>query len=496
MLSNLRSGRLSRRLLSRSVFLCLSFVLSGALAGCVTNQATGKTQLATLMSSDDEAAEGASAHPKIVKAYGGVYDNPAVAAYVAGVTQRIAGATQLPKQPYRVTVLNTPVINAFALPGGYVYVTRGLLALVDDEAELAGVLGHEIGHVIARHGAQRQTAALGTSLLGAVLGAVAGNGAVNQVMGLGGQGLLAGYSRDQEYEADSLGVHYLAGAGYDPYAQGDFLAAMDENAKAEALIAGKSETGQSDWLASHPATPQRVAAARREAQAAQVPRGQGDRNREALFRAINGMVYGDAPEQGIVRGRSFIHPVHRFRFDVPQGYRIVNQSDAVYVSGPQKAQAKFDSGKNTSGQSVASYLANVWADGVALSPVERFTLNGLPAASATTIINGFNVMLVAVEVPDGTVYRFLLGEPKSVSPRNQDGLVSIAASFRTISAAEAASVRPMRVKIVTVKAGDSIASLSSRMPFPDFQAERFRALNGLPAGAALHAGQSVKIIVQ
>ena len=296
------------RLLSFSVLLCFSFSVSA----CVTNQATGKSELATLMSSEDEAAEGAAAHPKIVSAYGGVYGDPVVGSYVTGVTQRIAGATQLPDQHYRVTVLNSPVINAFALPGGYVYVTRGLLALVDDEAELAGVLGHEIGHVIARHGAQRQTAALGTTLLGAVLGAVAGDGAVNQVVSLGGQGLLAGYSRDQEYEADSLGVRYLAGAGYDPYAQGDFLAAMDENAKAEALITGESDTGGSDWLASHPATPERVAAARREAQATQVPRGQGERNKQALFHRIDGMVYGDGPEQGLIRGQTFFTPSRTF----------------------------------------------------------------------------------------------------------------------------------------------------------------------------------------
>ena len=145
---------------------------------------------------------------------------------------------------------------------------------------------------------------------------------------------------------------------------------------------------------------------------------------------------------------------------------------------------------------MASYLVNVWANGVALSQVENFTLNGLPAARATTVINGFNVMLVAIAAPDGTVYRFLLGEPKTVSPRYEAGLLSIATSFRMISAAEAASVKPMRVKIVTVRAGDTVGSLSARMPFADYQTERFRALNGLPAGAALHAGQTVKIIVQ
>ncbi|MGV8998014.1 MAG: M48 family metalloprotease [Parvibaculaceae bacterium] len=479
-------------LLNRLPPVALLFVLAFGVSACVTNQATGKSQLATLMSPDDEAAQGAAAHPKILAAYGGVYDDPKVGQYVSAVTQRIAGGTQMPAQTYHVTVLNSSVINAFALPGGYVYVTRGLLALVDDEAELAGVLGHEIGHVIARHGAQRQTAVLGATLLGAVLG----DGAVNQVVQLGGQGLLAGYSRDQEYEADALGVHYLANAGYDPLAQADFLGAMDENAKVVALIAGESANAKTDWLSSHPATPERVAAARREAQASLVPRGQGDRNRAAFLHAIDGMVYGDSPEQGLVRGQTYIHPVERFRFDVPSGYRITNAPDAVYVMGPDKAQAKFDSGKNTRGVSVASYLANDWAAGVRVSDIQSFTLNGLPAAQGVTTISSYNVLLVVVAGPDGQVYRFMLGEPKNINPSHQSELQSISSSFRLISAAEAAAVRPMRLRIVTVGPHDSVASLSAAMPFTHHKAERFRALNGLSADEVLRAGQSVKTIVQ
>lgn len=484
-----------KAMLTTRVLVSLTLLgLSLAVSGCVTNQATGKTQLATLMSSDDEAAVGAEAHPKIIAAYGGVYDDQAVGLYVAGVTRRIVGATQTPKQQYRVTVLNSPVVNAFALPGGYVYVTRGLLSLVNDEAELAGVLGHEIGHVIARHGAQRQTAALGTSVLGAVLGAVVGNDALNQAVGLGSQGLLAGYSRDQEYEADTLGVHYLANAGYDPYAQGDFLAAMDQNSRLEAMLAGSSGGRGADWLASHPATPERVAAARREASVSPMARGQGERGQAALFRAINGMIYGDSPEQGIVRDRTFIHPVGRFRFDVPAGFRIINGAQAVQASGPQKSLVKFDSARKAANVSIGQYLANVWAAGVAISRVELFSVNGLPAARAHTIIGAFNATLVAIEAPDGHVYRFLMGEQRQTSPRYQADLDRIAASFRLISAAEARAVKPLRIRIVTAGAGDTVASLAARMSFADYKVERFRALNGLSANAALRAGQKVKLI--
>ena len=469
-------------------------VLAALVAGCTTNVVTGKSQLAPLMSASDEAAAGASAHPKIVATYGGAYDNPAVGAYVADVTRRITRVTQAPDQPYRVTVLNSEIVNAFALPGGYVYVTRGLLALVDDEAELAGVLGHEIGHVIARHGAQRQTAALGASVIGAVLGAVVGSSVANQAVGLGSQGLIASYSRDQEYEADTLGVRYLAAAGYDPYAEGDFLAAMDVNARAEATIAGQDDEARSDWLSSHPATPERVAAARREALASGIARGTGERNRAQLFKVIDGMIYGSAPEQGLVRGQSFIHPVERFRFDAPSGYHITNGTDAVVVQGANKAIAKFDVGKKRANTGIDKYLAQFWAANVRLSPVATFSVGGLNAARATTRIGEYDAMLIAIEAPEGKVYRFLMGVPQGAPARVGTELFNIAQSFRLISAAEAAAVKPMRLRIVTVGPRDTMGSLAARLPFADYKLERFRALNGFMPDTVLQAGERVKII--
>lgn len=469
-------------------------VLMALVAGCTTNPATGKTQLATLSSVEDDARIGAEAHPKIVAAYGGVYDDPRVGQYVAHVTQRIVHGTSQPAQPYRVTVLDSPVVNAFALPGGYVYVTRGLLTLVNDEAELAGVLGHEIGHVIARHGAQRQTAAFGASVIGAVLGAVVGNSAVSQAVGLGGQGFIASYSRDQEYQADMLGVRYLAAAGYDPYAQADFLAAMGENSRIEALISGQGGEQQSDWLASHPATPERVAAARHEAAAAHIAHGQGERNRAALLNVVNGLIYGDSPAQGFVRGQSFIHTVARFRFDAPAGYRIVNGRDTVLVTGPNKVIAKFDTATKSANVAIGTYLTNVWAANVAMSPVSLFKVHGLAAASATTRIGDYDARLVAIAAPSGKVYRFMMGAPRGTYPRYAGGLDALVQSFRLISAREAASVKPLRVHIVTVRSGDSLASLGARMDFPTYRVERFRALNGLAVNAVLRPGEKVKLI--
>ncbi|HEY4343761.1 MAG TPA: M48 family metalloprotease [Parvibaculum sp.] len=470
--------------------------LALCLAGCTTNPATGRSQLATIMSPEDEAQAGAEAHPKIVAAYGGVYNDERVGRYVAHVTARIAKGSDRPDISYRVTVLNSPVVNAFALPGGYVYVTRGLLALVDDEAELAGVLGHEIGHVIARHGAQRQTAALGASVLGAVLGAVVGNQAVDQVVGAGGQGLLAGYSRDQEYEADALGVRYLAKAGYDPYAQGDFLATMEEQRKLQALVTRQKYEETTDWLASHPATPERVAAAKTHAADTGIAPGMGDRNRNELMHAIDGIIYGDSPEQGLVRGRIFTHPVERIRFEAPPQFTIVNSPDAVLVQGPDKTLAKFDSGAKAPGVEIGAYLANVWATGIQLSPVVRFTINGMAAASATTKIGDYNARLVVIEAEPGRAYRFLMGTLPQTGSRYDRALQALVMSFRRLSVAEAAAAKPLRIRIVVARTGDTAATLGARMAYPDYRVERFRALNGLAVGEALRAGRLFKIVAE
>lgn len=468
-----------------------------AVGACSTNPATGKSQITPLMSTEQEARAGAEAHPKILAAYGGAYENEKIGGYVAGVTARIARATNQPDGPYRVTVLDSPVVNAFALPGGYVYVTRGLMALVNDEAELAGVIGHEIGHVAARHSAQRQTAAMGTSLLGAVLGAVVGSNVVNQAFGLGGQGFLASYSRDQEYEADMLGVRYLAAAGYDPYAAAGFLNSMGAQEALNAKMRNaQHDASRNDWLASHPATPARVAAANTHAGQTQIPAGQRERGRDAYLKAIDGMLYGDDPKEGIVRDREFVHPELGFSFKAPPGFTLTNTSSAVIVQGPDRTIAQFDMGRKAAGTEIGQYLAGEWGKGVSLSALERFTVNGMKAATATAKVGEYNGRLVAIEFAPDRVYRFLTGTLPQAGTRYDAALRELVMSFRKISAAEARAVKPLRIRIVTVKPGDTAASLGRRMVYSDFQAERFRVLNGLEPNEEPRPGAQVKLVTE
>ena len=473
-------------------------VLGGVpvLGGCTTNPATGGQDFTPFMTPAQESQIGAEAHPKILKAYGGAYNDVALGAYVAGVTARIAKNSDQPGIPYTVTVLDTPVVNAFALPGGYVYVTRGLLALANDEAELAGVIGHEIGHVAARHSAQRQSAAIGTSILSTILGAAIGSSSAAQALNLGGQGLLASYTREQEYEADMLGVRYLARAGYDGFAQGDFLISLAAESDLQARLTNRQGAAQADWLSSHPATADRVAAARAHAVKVGAAPGGGERNAAAYYRAIDGMIYGDSPAAGFIRDRTFLHPEQRFAFRVPASFRLVNSPSAVWAQGPDKTIVKFDGAKKAAGRDIAAYLVEDWGGKVGLDGVERLSVNGMPAATATTRLQNMTARLVAVEFTPEQVYRFLIGTPPDVGQRYDAALRDMVMSFRRLSVREAREAKPLRVRVVTVRRGDTAATLAERMAFADHRTERFRVLNGLQlgAGAELASGQTVKIV--
>jgi predicted Zn-dependent protease len=465
-------------------------------AACVTNPVTGKRQL-TSVSAEEEARAGAQAHPKIIAAFGGVYDDPAIGVYVAQVAGQLAKASGRAVS-YRVTVLDSPVVNAFALPGGYVYVTRGLLALVDDEAQLASVLGHEIGHVDARHSAQRQTAAMGASVLGAVLGAVVGSQAVSQVVGMGGQGLLASYSRDQEYEADALGVNAITLAGYDPYASAAFLEKMGAEEAVNAQIAkAEREGSKADWLASHPATPDRVSAAKTHAAETGVQSGlQSGRRREPYLDAINGMIYGDSPLHGMVRGRDFVHSVQGFAFTAPRGFTLINTPQAVGIQGANKTIAKFDAVQKSAHLDIETYLVSGWGAQVQLSSVSKFSIGGFRAASAWTRIGSYDARLVAIEFSPTDVYRFLIGVLPQARGTHEEALDQMVLSFRRLIGREAAEAKPYRIRIVTVAPGETVGELASRMALPDLRELRFRVLNGLSAEAKLLPGQRVKLIMQ
>ncbi|MEN8723085.1 MAG: M48 family metalloprotease [Alphaproteobacteria bacterium] len=470
------------------------------LAACVQNPATGKSEF-TLMSPSQEAAIGKENHAKILEQFGGAYDDPAVGGYVATVGGRVAAKSELPANQFHFTVLDSPVVNAFALPGGYVYVTRGLMALAKDEAELASVLGHEIGHVTARHGAQRQTRSTLIGLLAVGVSAAAGNQAVSQVAGLAGQYFIASYSREQEFQADDLGLRYISRTPMDPYGSPRFLQRLGDHSELQQRIAGADgRSSMADFFATHPSSPDRVRRATGKAQNIAQP-GQKAKGQGAYYNAIDGMIFGDSREQGFIRSKQFLHPIMKLAFKVPDGFTMMNSSAAVQARHDSgQAIIQFDGAKMPAHGSLRRFLVEDWGKGVEVKQVESIRINGMRAetGAVTTTQNGQAVThrLVAIHYGGDRIYRLHMMAPQEQFNSFADGFQRTTYSFRKLSDREAADLKPYRLRIVTVKRGQTVTGLARQMPHDTFKVERFRVLNGLGPNDTLQAGQKVKLVTE
>jgi predicted Zn-dependent protease len=480
-------------------FLALTALCAG-LGGCTVNPATGQSGFTGFMSESQETKIGQENDPKVLAEFGGAYEDPAIQAYVQRIGKSVAAHSERPDVDFHFTVLDSDIVNAFAMPGGYVYITRGLLALANNEAEVAGVLGHETGHVVARHMAQRYSQAVLAQIAAAGLGLATGDEAIGQLANQGAAVYLQSFSRDEEYQADLLGVRYITKAGYDPRAMATFLQKLLLHSQLAAQMAGHpGKADQFDIMATHPRTADRVERAMAEA-GASAPVGKPILNGDAYLTRIDGLLYGDNPKDGVVRGQRFIHPVLRFTFQVPDGYRLMNGADQVTAQGPDDASAiAFDLGPRDYSGDLASYLSQDWAAKLSLSDVQSITINGAPAATGHAQVDtdsGRLYVRMTVIRLDDAIYRFLsIAVPDKASRLDADFL-SAAGSFRRLSASEAAAIKPKRIKIVTVGNADSIAGFAQRMAFSDYREERFRALNGLQPGDKLTPGQRVKIVVE
>lgn len=481
----------------RDVFLrriAAALVFAAAAAFCPPAHADW---LPNLLSAEDEVKMGAEQAPQVTKEFGGAYDNPELARYVTSIGQLLASTVEEPNVHYTFTILNSPIVNAFSLPGGYVYVTRGLLALAGDEAELAGVMAHELGHINAHHPAQRYSRSVIAQLGLGLLGAVTKSDIASQVGGAAAQLVLMSYSREQEFEADSRGVRYMSRAGFDPHAMAHFLSKLQANDALEAQIAGNpGAADRFSLLATHPRTADRVE--RAIAEAGEITVKEPVVARDIYLRKLDGIVYGDDPDQGIVHGQKFIHPKLRFAFEVPQGFRLINSADAVVALGPQNARIELDLAGNASGMRMMTYLTSVWAKGVQLRDLETLNINNMEAATGwarlATPEGTVDVRPVAIAFDRQTIARLFFSFPPALSDQLSEGLRTTTYSFRRLAAGEAERVTPDRIRIVTVQAGDTVPSLSKRQPFESYSEQRFRVLNGLGPNDEVKPSTLAKIV--
>jgi len=484
---------------------CLA-VGSAFVSGCTVNPATGRSSFTGLMSADQEIQTGKEAHPQILEEFGGDYGTAALRSYVNDIGQRLANSARAsgdvpdPRIRFTFTVLNSPIVNAFALPGGYVYISRGLLALAGNEAELAGVLGHEIGHITARHTAERYSQSMATQLLAVGAGILTGSGEIAQLGMAIGSSVLAGWSRDQELEADTLGVRYIARTGYEPRGMASFLTKLRDDSILQAKIAGQppGTVDQTHAMSTHPRTIDRVELALPEANKYAVPNPRV--NQDGYLRQVDGIIFGDDPKQGVVRGRDFLHPDLRFAFRVPDGFQIVNGQNAVQAVHRNGAAILFQGGKKPAGQNIRQTMVGALGNnGPRLSNVESIEVNGLPAATGTSRVNvnqgPRDLRMVAIQTAADQAYLFLFLSPPNLTGQLNVPFRETTYSFRRLSASEAAGIRPLTLRTITVRSGDTVQGLAARLPFSDYKVERFATLNGLQPNEGLRSGELVKTVV-
>ena len=427
---------------------------------------------------------------RLIALYGGEYQWPKAQTYLNQVLVRLAGASDTPTQPYRVTILNSGVVNAFALPSGDLFVTRGLLALANDTSEVAAVMAHEIGHVTARHAFLRAEKEKTEAVIAQASQIIESRQKSDEIEATAAR-TIASYSRLQEFEADRIGINVIARAGYDPFAASRFLTALGRSSEMRAELIGQGDSGRPDILATHPSTPERVAAALQVARQFGAP-GVGDRARQLYLEAIAGMMFGDDPSDGAIRGRAFIHPRLGFAFEAPEGYVLENSAQAVLgvASGGVEA-LRFDSVRAPADKGLRAYLTSGWIDGLLASSIREDKVNGLPAVFADARAGEWNFRVAAIAF-NGDIYRMIFAV-KAMTPETSKKFDASIASFHPITPDEKKLAQPLDLRLAVAGLGDNAATLAAKMALTDRPLEQFELLNGLPDDQ-LKPGESYKIV--
>ena len=461
------------------------------LSACVVPESNNNQSLASswVRPEDPQEKIGAREHPLVLAKYGGEYANPEAEKLIALIVGKLVAVSDDPARVYKITVLNSPKVNAFALPGGFLYVTRGLLALANDSSELAAVIAHEMAHVSSNHAVLRQEKLSSNALGEQVVAEVLGSSAAGQVALAANQIRLSKFSKDQELQADTVGIRMIGRAGFDPFAAARFLETM--RAYRSFLAGGKSADDSESFLSSHPATPKRIELAIRHARFFGAP-GIGDRERDRYLEGIDGLLYGDTADEGFVRGLAFSHTGLGITFKAPEGFRIDNQPKAVMISGPGDIATRFDAAVLSKQKSLSTYLKSGWITGLREDSIREELLNGLPSATAIATGDGWRFRVRIIR-NGSQLYRFITAAPQTSTKID---LVSkkITKSFRKLNALEIAALEPLKVKIVTVQFGQGEKYLASRMKGVSNRKALFRLINGIGEGDKIETGQKIKLI--
>jgi predicted Zn-dependent protease len=432
-------------------------------------------------------------HQRLITSFGGEYRAPRMQALLDEIANRLRLVSDRPNETYKITILNSPSVNAFALPNGYVYVTRGLVALANDTAEIASVIAHEVAHVTGRHAMERAELESRSTLVSRVHAEVLDNPGASRLMRDQSKVTLASFSRQQEIDADELGVRAIAKAGFEAHGAVRFLVALERSGKMRIRMDDPAGTDKNDILATHPTTPERLEKAVTVARQFGAP-GVGEANRMAWLQVVNGIVYGDDPNQGIIRGRDFLHPRLRFAFEAPEGFALENSPHAVLgISHGGKEALRLDSSRGDPERPLRAMLALTPIEGIAITELSDTVIGALPAATGLARGPDWTFRVVLIRAGEN-VYRFIFAA-KEFTPEADKRFLEVAQSFRRLTEDEAKGLRGQRITLVTARSGERPEDIVvNHMPQVPQGLERFYILNGLGPDEMLVPGQSYKVV--
>ena len=448
--------------------------------------------------SEGDRRYGAEQHPQLLAEFGGSYDKEE-ATYLRQVGAKITLAAGL-EDKCTFTLVNSDVVNAFAVPGCYIYVTRGLLSIVNSEGQLASVLAHEVGHIAGNHSERQQRGSLWRSLGVLAIGSITGSQELGKLAGAAANLFDLRYSRTHEYEADDLGLVYLRDAGYDPYAATDMLAALDRHSGFLARARGDQDAKAiPEWAATHPETRNRIARARKAAEETGLKANSLPEFEGRYLDHVDCLLYGDDPVQGFVLGRQFAHPDMGIAFEAPPGFTLTNSPQAVRIDGPDGLRGEFAGGPLPPGglvsyaeALVARLLGGTPAE---LGPVRQRIVNGVPAILAEAIVptpeGAVALSIAAYAAEKGAAYHFIMVSKPASEPASAIG--ALFRSFRLLAAGEAASLKPRFIRTREIAPGETWSSLAGLMA-TDRGLETLLTLNGRSAEDPPRPGAPVKLV--
>jgi predicted Zn-dependent protease len=480
------------------ILLLLTVITASQINGCATNPVSGTPEV-VFMTEAKEIELGRTNDVKVRNQYG-VYDNPELQAYVQRVGQKLAAQSHRPGLGYQFTVLDSPEVNAFALPGGYIYITRGILAYINSEAELAAVLGHEIGHVTARHSVRQYTATMATGVVGAIIGAATGVRGTQDLFNVLGNAFLSGYGRDHELESDRLGAEYLARAGYDPQAIIQVIGILknqEEFEKQRAAAENRAPRIYHGVFASHPSADRRLQEVVAEADKFKTG-AMPTIARDEYLNRVDNLVYGDNAKDGVRYGNSFYHRGMNFALDFPTGWQVENTPQAIRAGNSDKTALLIVQAETSTKELPPHDFLNLRMNFVTLDqagPVEGIAFPSYTGIAAATPAFGKRRARVA------TLYfndrRFLFqGATKDASTfAAADPLImSAIRSLRPLNDKEKKLAEGMRVHMVRARPGDTFASLAKKSPFTNYSESTLRLINDKYPDGEPRAGELIKII--